>query len=67
MIDLNKADKFFRDQNDQTEWMKEKEIFLQIKSLDSIFIIVTTAFHYRFQIEFLDSFFMMLPTKKNNC
>ena len=60
MIDLNKVEIFLRDQNDQTERMKENKIFLQIKSLESVFMIVTNAFHDRFQIEYVDSFFMML-------
>ena len=60
MIDLNKVEFFLRDQNDQTERMKKNEIFLQIKSPDSFFMIVTNAFHDRFQIEFVDYFLMML-------
>ena len=60
MSDLNKVEIFLRDKNDQTERMKENEIFLQIKSLESVFMIVTNAFQDRFQIDYVDSFFMTL-------
>ena len=65
MIYLNKVKNFLRDQNDQTERMKENETFLQIISLDSIFMVATNAFHDRFQIEFVDSFSWCCQQNKN--
>ena len=55
MIDLNKGEFFLRDQNDQTERMKKNEILFKLNQ----FYDCNKRVSWKFQIEFVDSFFMM--------